>query len=377
MTAKPLVEPLSHGRRKVIFLIFLAAFVIALPAVVFYANGYRFDFSQNRTQIVSTGGLFIGVTANDAQVYVDDELKRDLRIFQQGTYVQNLEAGLHQIHVQQDGLETWVKQLPVRPFIVTEVRSFLMPKVPQVRLISQYENSAGTAIVEVKSTSTPILPHASSTNEIIATTSINIDLLRLNPEYIAVLDLFASNSEVSATFLGRIADEIEGVFELGQATSTATSTRELQDMQLFERDGEVFARWVGPSRDIPGYFCALYTDAETTAIEYGAHVARAIKEDTGTSTQNTASQRDNVCRSEIRIDRKQQQVQFFDFVPGRNDLVLMHLADGLYVVEVDDRGWQNTQVLYPGADIDVRVDGNRIYVRDGEHLLEVFTELTT
>ncbi len=51
----------------------------------------------------------------------------------------------------------------------------------------------------------------------------------------------------------------------------------------------------------------------------------------------------------------------------------MHLSDGLYVVEVDDRSWQNTQLLYPGEDITVVQDGGRIYVADEDSYVEVST----
>jgi hypothetical protein len=53
----------------------------------------------------------------------------------------------------------------------------------------------------------------------------------------------------------------------------------------------------------------------------------------------------------------------------------MLLQDGLYVVEVDDRAWQNTQAVYPGTKLDAIVDGGRIYVKDRGHLIEVLTVL--
>jgi hypothetical protein len=54
-----------------------------------------------------------------------------------------------------------------------------------------------------------------------------------------------------------------------------------------------------------------------------------------------------------------------------NDLVLLQLEDGLYVTEVDDRAWQNTQLLYPGRDFQVAISGGRIYLREAEHIFEV------
>ena len=84
---------------------------------------------------------------------------------------------------------------------------------------------------------------------------------------------------------------------------------------------------------------------------------------------------DRVCRIDIRIDRKWQEVIWFDFLPNRSDLVLMLLEDGLYVVEIDDRSWQNVQLLYPGTDLVVLLDAGRVMVKDGEYILEVFTDL--
>jgi len=54
----------------------------------------------------------------------------------------------------------------------------------------------------------------------------------------------------------------------------------------------------------------------------------------------------------------------------------MHLSDGIYVVEIDDRAWQNTQLLYPGTKLDLIIDGERIMVKDNNAYFEVYTELT-
>jgi hypothetical protein len=53
----------------------------------------------------------------------------------------------------------------------------------------------------------------------------------------------------------------------------------------------------------------------------------------------------------------------------------MHLDEGIYVVEIDDRAWQNTQVLYPGQDLMMIVDGNSIFIKDGDIIVEALTEL--
>ena len=121
----------------------------------------------------------------------------------------------------------------------------------------------------------------------------------------------------------------------------------------------------------------IYQGEKKTSSEYGKHVTEALLKQFKGSSNLSALQGERVCRSDIRIDRLGKEVLWFDFFPDSGDLVLLHLEDGLYVVEVDDRAWQNTQLLYPGEDIHVVQDGGRIYVKDGEYYVEVFTEIAS
>jgi len=53
----------------------------------------------------------------------------------------------------------------------------------------------------------------------------------------------------------------------------------------------------------------------------------------------------------------------------------MHLQDGVYVTEIDDRAWQNTQLLYPGEGLKVVVENDIIYLKDRELYFEIITEI--
>jgi hypothetical protein len=149
-------------------------------------------------------------------------------------------------------------------------------------------------------------------------------------------------------------------------------------MKLFEEEGEVYATWLGRTNEVPYYFCVNYQAASSTVSQYGEHVYEGVANVLATmpitETQDISGR---ICREQIRIDRKGMEVKYFDFFPDSTDLVLMLLKDGLYVTEIDDRAWQNVQLLYPGEDIDVRVSGGRIYIKDDGYLLEVLTELAT
>jgi hypothetical protein len=191
--------------------------------------------------------------------------------------------------------------------------------------------------------------------------------------------LFGTSS-AEGSLVERVVDGVNSAFIFPGATTstttTATTTQIVRDTKIYESEGEVFVAWTGAADKSPYYFCINYEGASTTIAEYGRHVyknvALVLAQMPVTETQNRTGR---ICRSSIQIDRKGQTVQDFTFFPGTTDLVLMHLEDGLYVVEVDDRSWQNTQLLYPGRDIDVQVDGDRIYIKDGEYILEVYTTI--
>ena len=84
---------------------------------------------------------------------------------------------------------------------------------------------------------------------------------------------------------------------------------------------------------------------------------------------------DQLCHLEIKVSQGEQSPLFFDFFPNRSDLVLLQSEDGLYVSEIDERGGRNIQLLYPGEEFRVGLSEGRIYVRDGDLLVEVLTTI--
>lgn len=367
MSPEPLVKPLSQKNREWTFRILLVVFCVAMPIFVFYAIGYRIDFSESQN-IVTVGGMYVSADADDVLMFVDEEPVTNMRIFQQAAYIQNLEAGMHRIHVQRDGLQTWVKELPVYAHIVTEARAFNMPERPQIRYIAALQTPAGVPVL-IGETPETAFPNASTTNTLIETVaSATADLVG-NSEFEYVESLFREDAVVDAAPFGFTDPEADD--------GVATTTRIFRDVRLYEEGGEVYAAWIGSERTVPYYYCITYTSPAATTREYGEHVYESLLSAFGTSTDlitpSTVGLR--LCRDTIRIDRDRQEVLDFDFFPGSMHHVLMLLADGLYVVEVDDRAWQNMQLLYPGADLDMRVDGGRIYLFDGERYFEVATDV--
>ena len=380
MSPDPTLQPLSRSNRSLIFRMLFLVFFIVMPVFVFYAMGYRIDLSKEGN-IVTVGGMYITAGAEDVEIFIDEQPVVNMRIFRNAAYIQNLVEGMHRVQVSREGLHTWVKELPVFSHIVTEAQSFNMPIVPQVRVITKWLTPTGTPVVQLGSDAEMPFLFASTTNTFLATTTQRTSAFVENTEYEYVSSLFEEGSVQQNASQNSLPYFDENFVFSDQRmltpTSTATTTKIVRDLELYEEDGEVYARWIGIDRTIPYYFCITHTSATSTPEAYGTHVYDALEEQVGTTTDLGSSESEGLryCRDTIRIDRLQQEGAWFDFLPSSMHHVLLLLEDGLYVVEIDDRAWQNTQLLYLGVDLQARVDSGRIYVFDGTHYFEVFTSL--
>lgn len=78
------------------------------------------------------------------------------------------------------------------------------------------------------------------------------------------------------------------------------------------------------------------------------------------------------CVSTTTVDRM-EEIEYFTFVPGRDDSVIIDISDGIFVIELDNRTTANIQpVLWAqnGQKLDFRVLDGRVYIKDGKRLFE-------
>jgi hypothetical protein len=65
-------------------------------------------------------------------------------------------------------------------------------------------------------------------------------------------------------------------------------------------------------------------------------------------------------------------IKAFDFLPGRDDVLVVLTENGLFAVEVDDRSERNVHPIYEKRGIDFRKSENdRIIVKDGNVFYEI------
>lgn len=378
-------EPLPRDHRRFIFSFLLLLFVCAVPIFAFYATGYRYDIFATNPVITATGGLYVSVPYDESKIFLNDDEVTGSRIFREAIYIQGVGPGVHRLHVQTPGYQTWVKELPVYPHLVTEAAAFQFPERPQLRPVAAYTTSTGTPVYLNTATTTVFVPFASTTLPMVATTSKATSTLTANAEYLYVRSLFGTTTATTTTgVITRVVDEARQILtpqatSTPQPTTTATTTIVMSNTMLFERGDDVVVRYTGPERSIPYYFCIPSEIPASSSERFSAQVIAArlayAAEQGLTEIPTTTTERQ--CRREIVIDRGGQEVISFEFFPGTTDLVLVHRTDGVFVTEVDDRAWQNTQQLYPASADALVVDGNRLFVKDDEWLFEILTELPT
>lgn len=367
----PQVKPLSYRHRYWFFYLLLGIFVSSLPFLYLYATGYRFEWGGG--SFVSTGGLYIAAERTGAEIYIDDELVRETRVFRRAFYAQGLNAGTHLVRVQKTNHHTWVKELPVYAHLVTEAQAFNLPMVPKLRVITPWQTPAGVAVV--MSTST-VLKSASSTNQVLLEPRANLDDLMPNNEF-DDLTLIFKQSEVSTT--DRVPGRALSAVVKSVATSTvATTTKETRNVRLFETDdGRIFATYIGSRDSMPYYYCAeefsRYEVATTThsVIDNSAAAGRSMDDEADIELQVQTLKEEAVCDPTIEMDRGGEVIDYFDFFPNSSDLIILGSQNGAYVAEIDDRAWQNRQPLVLGQNMSIRVVNGAVYAYDGKIFYQV------
>ena len=377
------VPPLSYTTRRKTFLFLVLVFVLALPFLYLYATGYRFDVNRP-TNLVSTGGMYIAVDRTGAEIYIDDELMRETRAFRRAFYAQNLDAGTHRVHVQKDGYHTWVKELPVSRRLVTEAEAFNLPVVPQVRVISKWQTATGTMVI------TSALLNASTTNAVIATTTLGTSTLIENSEFVALLARIgtSSTSTLRETPTEQLRDFIRSVATSTSIESEGTTTVVSGGAKLFTKGDELYATWIGSFEQMPYYYCApdfpvysssspeaflLSTDIEETELSLSEEPLEVVDVYVMHPVQSVP--KDAACDPTVRIDTRNHVVTDFDFLPNSADFVLLVQDDGIFVVEVDDRAWQNVQPLIQGDHLILHIENGGVYVYDGVLFYQIMLEV--
>ncbi len=324
------------------------------PALIFYSSGNRLEVGTDKTNIIGVGGIYLGGDMSLATVNLNGEVVGNRRFFDLALYLQDLNEGVHRVEVEKTDLQTWVKEITIYSYWVTEATVFNLPTRPQVRLITEYQTATGSGVVF--GATVPDLTFATVVNKdkLLAITGNTITTYKENLEYKNVLNLLTTTMGSASA---GIAPSATGV-AFGAETELSTTTKVLNNTRLFERGPVVYIAWDGDDDKMPFYHCTTYQNGSTTVVIAGSRLID-----------------DRLCHREIQVSQGAREALFFDFFPGRYDLILLQYKDGLYVSEIDERGGRNIQLLYPGERLRVGLGDGLIYVKDDDLLVEVLTTI--
>lgn len=154
---------------------------------------------------------------------------------------------------------------------------------------------------------------------------------RANAEFTELFSLFNEKTTKPDALLKTIA-----------TTSIATSTIAYEKISsrgrvgIIREDNRLIAYWLKRPEDLPNFFC-----------------------------------RSALCQSPIVAFSSVVPIRSFDFYPGRDDVLIVALQNGIFAVEIDARKIQNFQPIYKGDSPDFRLSDKGFIVKDGATIFRV------
>lgn len=126
---------MTKKSRTVLFLILLFLFIIIAPMIIFYAEGYRFDF-ENR-KIIETGGIFIKTYPGEADIVINGDGGKVTSAFSRSAFIQNITPGTYNIIISKENYLPWEKNIEVQEKKVSEINVSLFLKENTKNLINE------------------------------------------------------------------------------------------------------------------------------------------------------------------------------------------------------------------------------------------------
>ncbi len=130
---------MTRGARRIIFYLATILFFVAGYGVLLYAQGYKYNFSENR--FTRTGAISLRVNT-PAHVLVNGVDKASTSFITNSASVPGLIPGTYTISVQKEGHSTWNKKIVVQEGFVQDFpHVLLLPQSGDDRVAAQKEIS--------------------------------------------------------------------------------------------------------------------------------------------------------------------------------------------------------------------------------------------
>lgn len=365
-------------KRRIWLLVCVFVFIIIAPVINLYISGYRLT---SNLKIIKTGGIYIHSPENSAKIYLNGKYKKQIGIIQNGIFLQNLKPEKYTVLLGYEGFWPWEKKIEVKEEQVTELKPILISQNPKNEVILR-----GSFIKLYYSPFQKILAFAEKNKK--GLYKINFYLpqenLFLNPQN--------STSLVSIVFKNPprlLWDKNSAVL-----ISDPSFKKEPSIKVIFNLDSQNFeAKKISKSEE---------TEILTMSDDFKNFKSSEIKNFDFYFAKMTAKKKEmiwfdnfkNVIWFDININESELPyfmynekkiipplkimdsrfiISNIDFFPGRRDVIIASISNGVYAAELDGRGGRLFQPIYKGKHPDFAIfKGEKIiYILDDGNLLRV------
>lgn len=337
------MKPLTKKTRLKLIIASIFVFVIVTPFILASSFGYKISSLGDVFTLVKTGGIYLHSDISNASIFIDDEYFKDNGRLLRNTLIQDLMPNEeYEIVIIKEGLHDWRKKLNVDPSLVTEATVLMLPLEIESREIYPFFDKEGNGTTTTPTT----LSINTLVGKIIPDNQEYIDLMNilteedfygLNP--IEKVEVSPADDTLATSTSPEPIDDITKYFlSIGiEDRDELENLRQVGDQFAWIDNGNVRVNWVGGEK-LPNYYFCIRIDE---------------------------------CRDEIILDWTDDVLEF-EFMPGREEILIVKTFDGVYAVEIDDRSDRNIQPVYSGEELELGISpNNKIVVKDGE----VFHEL--
>ena len=127
---------MTQRQRSLLFAFLAFLFMITSLVVIFYSQGYRFNFREK--QITQSGAFYLKVIPKNVQVQINNQPRKKTDILFGAVFIDNLLPKTYNVKVKKEGYYSWEKNLAIKEKQVTEVKNIILfPLNPSFSVLSK------------------------------------------------------------------------------------------------------------------------------------------------------------------------------------------------------------------------------------------------
>ncbi|MBU1091269.1 hypothetical protein KKA27_00115 [Patescibacteria group bacterium] len=346
---------MTRKKRKIILILSILVFVIIASASILYSQGYTLDGSFRFSR---GGGLYISAPLTNSDIFINGEKEKTTSMLSDGLFMSNLKVGEYSILVAKEDFWPWAKTLNIKEGIVTEVRAFMVPENPKGELLlnDNFSNiwisPDGKLIALQKESgynSYLVFYSPGNSNFLTESSQFTKQLLSFRDSISNVVWekntlFFKSDKGIIKTVLDaqRLSASSSYVSEPPYESSDFEKISKKGDQKIWwdPNTSEIFVDWLEENSQPPYYMCP-----------------------------------EKPCILPLQIFRSHLAIENVDFLPGRKDIIILSVGNGIYALEIDGRGDRLIYPIYKGKGPLFAVSQDKdVYIIDENSLFKISLE---